>query len=247
MNPASSARSATTPRSRSRSLRRVWATAASLLFHLITVLVIFGTASGDLVSGGGVAGGDGDPAISVTLVGSDLRPPTQDAGAAMALQVRHDISTDSPLLVADTVEDPQMAALLQGVRGKAARETSQDPGARAPGPRAEARKGGLAEIDREVRGPDGAATSTGALWGQIAPCWRALPVEAQAPVSFEVVLDSTGTLRRPPRIIRPSDQAVPEVRLQAEARALAALGACMPRHDMRFAGGVYRLDFGPRR
>lgn len=249
MNSASPARSATTLRSGSRRSRRVWAIAGSLLVHLIAALAIFGAASGDLVSGGGVAGGggrDGGQVINVSLVGSDLQPQAQAADAALSLKVRHDVAT-SPLFANDAAEDSQMAQLLKGVRAKAAHEAAHELGPRAVGPTAAARADGLAEIDRAIRGPDAAASSTGGLWGEVAPCWRSLPVAARAPVSLEIVLDSAGALRRPPRIIRPSDEPVSEARLKAEAQALAALSACMPRHDLRFAGGVYRLDFGPRR
>lgn len=245
---ASPARSASPLMSRRRSRRRTAAVAASALFHLIAVLAIFGTASGDLVSGGGLIGGDGGVAIEVTLVGADLQPPSLAAGAPLALKIRPDVLADRPLIAADPADDPQMAQLLKGIRAKATQETAIDSGAQAAGPRMAAPKtDGLGEIDRAVRGPEGAAASTGGLWGQVAPCWRSLPVAARTPVSLEVVLDSTGTLRRPPRIIRPPNEPVPDARLKAEAQALAALAACMPRHDVRFAGGVYRLDFGPNR
>lgn len=250
MNFALSARGASFQRPHPRHSRRAWATAASLLFHLVVAFAIFGTASGDLVSGGAVSGGavsggDSGPAISVTLVGSDLQPPSQASVSALSVKVRHDVST-SPLVAAAATEDRQMARLLNGFRAKAAHEPV--PESRTPANGATGRRtDGLAEIDRDIRGPEAPAASTGGLWGQVAPCWRTLPVAARAPVSLEIILDSAGALRRPPRIIRPSNEPVSEARLKAEAQALAALSACMPRHDLRFAGGVYRLDFGPDR
>jgi hypothetical protein len=248
MSFASKACDASPNAPRRRARRRVAALTASGLFHVVVGLAIFGAASGDLVSGGGPAGGDGGVAINVTLVGSDLRSPAAATGAALALKMRPDGMSDHPLVAPVTPDDPQMSRLLQGLRSKVALEKTLDSGARAEGPQAaKPRFDGLGEIDRALHGPEGASASTGGLWGQVAPCWRTLPVAAQTPVSLEVVLDATGTLTRPPRVIRPPSEPVPDARLKAEARALAALSACMPRNDLRFAGGTYRLEFGPGR
>src|SRR5437879_6234358 len=100
MSLASPARSAPRPNPRRRSARRGGAIAASVLFHAIAALAIFGTASGNLVSGGGVVGGAGGVAINITLVGADLQAPSPAVGAPWTLKVRPDVLADHPLVVA---------------------------------------------------------------------------------------------------------------------------------------------------
>ena len=87
------------------------------------------------------------------------------------------------------------------------------------------------------------AASTGQLWGVIEPCWRNLGVRGRAPVVLEVALTHTGDLRTPPHVLRNAAAAIDEPRLQAEAGALAAVAACVPRGNLQLGGKTYRLEF----
>ena len=69
----------------------------------------------------------------------------------------------------------------------------------------------------------------------------------RAAVVLDVALDATGDLRVPPTVVRPATAPVDEPRLQAEAAALAAVAACLPRGDPRFGGRTWRLEFRPGR
>lgn len=88
------------------------------------------------------------------------------------------------------------------------------------------------------------AASTGELWGRIEPCWRDMGLKTGRPVTLEIQLGAAASLARPPQVIRPSEALLDEQRLRAEARALAAVAACLPRGDLRFANQTYRLVFG---
>lgn len=86
--------------------------------------------------------------------------------------------------------------------------------------------------------------SAGGLWGSVQPCWQRLAPPRSAPVILEIQLDAAGKLREAPRILR-SPGPVDETRLRAEAAALSALAACLPRNDLSFAGRTHRLEFLP--
>jgi hypothetical protein len=110
------------------------------------------------------------------------------------------------------------------------------------------------QTDKQPKGPSQASSgaggrgSPGGLWGQIKPCWDKLGAAA-VPVSLEIVLDRNGKIATPPRIIRPNAAAPDVKRLLSEARALAAVAACMPYHGSVSANAttVFRVDFTPHR
>ncbi len=110
-----------------------------------------------------------------------------------------------------------------------------------------------AETDTRPPGPEArtegaeAAIGGGGLWGVVAPCWKSLASRSTVAVTLEIALDVRGDVSTPPQIVRPPGAVVNEQRLQAEARALAALSTCMARHQPRFGGQVYRLQFRPTR
>lgn len=91
-------------------------------------------------------------------------------------------------------------------------------------------------------GASSEAGSIAGLWGRIEPCWRARSGRAAVPVRLEVAIDARGQLAKPPVILR-GNAAVDERRLTAEADALAALGSCLPRGELRFRGQTYQLEF----
>ncbi len=229
--------------------RRIRAAAASAVFHVIAIALIFGGASGATVSGGGAGGSEGT-VMTVSLV----RPETvglnipDSGGAPLFLKSRAATDKDRPIFTPPPTEDQRLQALLDGVRRKAEATPSPAGAPQTAGPRGAAppNPDSLAELDRALRGPAAVAASSGDLWGQIEPCWRSLPVRARTPVTLEIALDATGSLRTPPKVIRPAGSPIEEGRLRAEAAALNALAACLPRNDRRFSGGVYQLNFGVR-
>jgi len=91
---------------------------------------------------------------------------------------------------------------------------------------------------------DGDASSTGALWGKVEPCWRGAPGASLTPVTLEVRFNRQGDLAAPPQILRRRDDRLDETRLRAEERAIAAITGCAPRGDLRFAEKLVRLEFG---
>lgn len=93
-------------------------------------------------------------------------------------------------------------------------------------------------------GQAGASASSGGLWGRIEPCWRTSANRSKVPVTLEVAIDGSGNLSKPPRILRDA-AGNDERQLAAEAAALAALSACLPRGDVAFGNRIYRLEFRP--
>jgi hypothetical protein len=64
-------------------------------------------------------------------------------------------------------------------------------------------------------------------------------------VSLEIEVNERGQIAVPPKIIRPDLGAPDERRLVAEARALAAVTACVPYHGdvLASAQRSFRVDF----
>jgi hypothetical protein len=67
------------------------------------------------------------------------------------------------------------------------------------------------------------------------------------PVALEITLDENGRLSLPPKILRPVSASADERRLAAEARAIAAVAACVPYSapGIVTGGGVFKVDFKP--
>jgi hypothetical protein len=122
------------------------------------------------------------------------------------------------------------------------------------GGQGEADRGGQAAAQSQSGRPaaahagrgSGRDASSGDLFGQVKPCWDALPAVATVPVTLQVTLDAAGRIAKPPRIDRPAGAALDERRLVSEARALAAITACVPYHDADALGGkrVFEVKLG---
>ncbi len=89
----------------------------------------------------------------------------------------------------------------------------------------------------------GTDADQGLLWPQVAPCWDKLPNLSTVPVTLEVSLNDKGQIALPPKIVRPTAAAADQMRLIAEARALAAVSACVPYHVAAGAPRTVRVDF----
>lgn len=220
-----------------------------MVFHLLVFAAIFGTASGDLVSGGTAAGGPSGPVFTVTLVSSQsVAASAGPAGNQETLQPLFAKFGANPIEVAPPTQKPGASELDQLAQRLRARNPSEPPEARRELSEA------ASSTVRRAEGTDGkdptagqtsSASSTGALWGRIEPCWRRIAAGVRVPVTLEVALDATGGVSKPPKILRGQTARLDEERLSAEAQALSALAACLPRGDLRYSGQVHRLEFRP--
>jgi hypothetical protein len=248
-----------------RRRERAAATATSLLIHAVILLFVTASLGGAVVSGGaGTPDGDAG-AVFVTLSGlkGGGAPKEAHSTAELAALFQKVRDQQSPLAI-DTAK-PQPKASLDKLFNDIDREHAPktDPAKRAG--QGDTDRGGAgagatgvktAVPDRQGRpsaakdadGP-GAAASSGALWGQIAPCWRSMPGVSTVPVTLEIKLNGGGLIAVPPRILRPAAAAPDERRLLSEARALAAVTACAPYHgvDITSGKGIFRVDFVPGR
>jgi hypothetical protein len=242
---------------RSLRLRRASAVAGSLAVHLVLFVLVFSAASGNLVSAAGVSGGLAGPMFTVTVVrlaprtngqrrqASDLQPlfaklRVAKAGEALPFTPGEHAS-DVASLVARIRTQETLAAAPEKPRPE---RQADAQGSRLPSPNPLSKS--ERSTDGEQHDADGEAAgsmSTGKLWGAIEPCWRNLGARGRVPVVLEVALDNTGDLRTPPRVIRSTTALINEPRLQAEASALAAIAACVPRGDLKLGGKTYRLEF----
>lgn len=239
-------------RARRRGRRDLLAWSLSLALHGLAALVLAGSASGDLMAASGAGLDQGDMTVSLVRA-SDL--PAATAGGERSGDLRPLLAKyandQAPVAVDPTRSSSDLDDLFRRV---ADRQPRADPNAEPPGPdpRMEppapaAPTASRAAGEDGVRPDKGAARSgaPGALWGAIEPCWRELPGRSAVPVILEVSLDLGGAMTTPPRILRHRGSVVDERRLQAEARALSALAACLPRRDLRLGGQIYRLEFRP--
>lgn len=197
---------------------------------------------------------DMGPAMAVSLVTLTKQVPTPSAAPADPLSVlTARLQSSEPPVYTAPKKKPGSTALNAMVD----RLVQQAPAPAAPSPapsaaqivRTSATESPQQPAAAPKQGPhaDGQAdggAATGNLWGQIEPCWRNLGGRVAVPVSLQVTLDANGHLARPPVILR-GNAALDERRLTAEAAALQALGACLPRGDPRLSGRIYRLDFPP--
>ena len=234
--------------------RRATALASSVLLHVALLGLGFSSATGALISGGaGVENGD-KGAIAVTMVSaaqaqSTSRPVQLQNFAFLYRQVlaqqqaeiyaenhRAKPQTSVQALFDAADRDGPRTATHPDAASKSSSSTASNPTGRSPTPPARGQR-----TDGETGIGPGTTTSTGSLWGQIEPCWRDIPDVSLVPVTLEVTLDEHGRITAPPVIHRP-DRSVPdERRLIAEARALAAVAACVPYHDVSLLGDQRRF------
>lgn len=229
--------------------RRSLVVGASALGHLTLFALMFSSASGGVISAGRLGGGAEDQVFAVDLVPmSSLETHVAEKDAMTTLRARLSASSASDVL---HVGHGDQANRLNRLAERLAphQVSTPDPSeTRAGGAPASAAENkpsvGHSNLEHGAKDAgEGKDASTGALWGQIAPCWRGLGAKASVAVRLEVSLDGAGRLREPPKILRTADARLDDLRLRAEERALAALAACMPRNDVRFGGRTYSLDF----
>lgn len=227
--------------------RRALATTASIALHALALVSIFGSAAGGPITSGG-AGGPSGPVFSVSLVDMPdaQATPAQEAGGELQpLFARFKVApAENAVPLAQGQASRDFAALTDRLRS---REPLRPP---AQSARRATSEDGASDGREGRRAHDGAAgdnAASGALWGRIAPCWRNIPSRTRVLVTLDVTLEAGGGIARPPRIIRPDGISPDEERLAAEAAALSALAACLPRNDVRLGGASYRLEFAPRR
>ncbi|MDR3509241.1 MAG: hypothetical protein P4L64_15210 [Caulobacteraceae bacterium] len=252
---------------RRRELIGAWIT--SILFHVGLFILCFATLKGAAVSGGaGMEAGVPD-AIVVSLAG--LRggarasaPPSQAALNAIFQHIRDE---QSPIQASPDKTSPRTSLdkLFDVIdQQRSAHDRSQANAAHGQGtsdldrggtgsakdgsPSTDRDKLGKAGAAKSATGPGSASSTGNDLWGQIAPCWGRLPQVSTVPVTLEITLNAKGLIATPPKIVRPGSGAPDERRLISEARALAAVTACVPYHGDALAGnaGVFRVDFTGR-
>jgi len=241
---------------RSAWRHRAGALLGALLVHVALFVFAFSGASGDLVSAAGAAGGDLGPIVAVTLVRPSRVSPSEAAASNLLAGFKLKPiagGLGDPIPLQDRAGRDRLAAQAHGPmaatqpselsrsRVAVGEEAAGDAHASSPAPLSGSERAG-------GRQPDGSgeatgAASTGALWGAIEPCWRNLGIRGRTAVVLEVALDQTGSIRRPPRVIRRDAVPIDEPRLQAEAGALAAIAACAPRGNLALGGRTFQLVF----
>ena len=210
------------------------------------------------MSGGGETGGTPEQsAITISLAGikGSRQAQPQQSDAQLQLLYRKVLSERAEVYASDKRQPRQQASLAKlfdaiehehsGAGGQGS--TGHDQGADSPAGKPDAKARNAARAPQPQDGP-GATASSGDLWGEIEPCWRRLPDQSRVRVTLDIELDDSGRIARPPTIVRPTDAAPNETRLIAEARALAAITACVPYHSEALLGGRrgFRVDFIPR-
>ncbi|MDR3511018.1 MAG: hypothetical protein P4L73_05250 [Caulobacteraceae bacterium] len=246
------------PRGARKRRRRAIGLLASAMFHTLVFLLCFASLKGAAATGGGGVQDGEVNAINISLAG--LKGPThpdaqrQTAAAMQALFLKIRAAQDG--LAAQDRQKPQPQGDLDRLfdvedspASRGGGDTDVDKGgagaaSSAPAKDAKQKRG---RNDTPVRAGSGAATSSGDLWGQIKPCWDALPAFETVPVTLEVVIDSRGMISVPPKILR--NGATPNERqLTSEARALAALSTCVPYRNSDGTGrpGRFEVQFAAR-
>ena len=200
---------------------------------------------GSVITGGaGEADGQVE-AVTIVLEGRAGAPHSATAPSAAALdamfrqvraeqselQVNKDKSKPASSLQTLTAEiEDEPAARDSAASGGGRGRVDRGGAGAAPGSAQAANdKHGNPNSTQKAAGP-GTAGSSGGLWGQIEPCWDNMPNVSTVPVTLVIVLNDQGRIATPPKIIRPSSAKPDEGRLISEARALAALAACVPYH-----------------
>lgn len=240
-----------------RRRRQIAGGAVSAAIHLGAAFFLFSSASGGLISAAAGGGGAEGPIFSVEMVrAADFgAAPSTPAAELEPLFAKYHVAAAENAIPLQASEAPsRLTALAQRLTAFAPPSSSaeQKPSKTAlaasgsPHPAARPLLDRAAAADQSqtpAQGDARSTTSTGALWGKIQPCWLNIRGRNNVAVSLEVKLDSRGRLDGPPKILRATSATIDEPRLKAEAAAVAAVAACLPRNDIRFGGQVHRLDF----
>lgn len=238
------------PRKQYARGRRAGALIGSAALHVVILGLILSTAAGELVSSGAAVGGAGGPVFTVTVVRLPSAQAAATPAAASTPIIKLKASAEGDPLFANQQRRTEFTRLMDRLRvqqppspqQKAQTTSSAGPPNLSNRRPFEANQRN-AKVDGEMSGQAVEAVSTGALWGAVEPCWRNLGVRGRVPVALEVSLDGAGGLRKPPTVLRSNAEIIDEPRLQAEASALAALAACLPRSGAGFGTKTYRLEF----
>lgn len=235
--------------------RRAVAVGVSLGLHAVFLIFGFGAATGALVSGGGGAQTGDVRVVSISLAGSPgAQARTADPQADRLAFLYREVRSEQSELSADNQQQPPHHETVQSLFAAidAAAATKGDPENTKPATAANSH-GESADVnasDKSRRGDHdapvqadgpGASASVGAIWGQIEPCWRSMPDVSRVPVTLEITLNDRGGIAVPPKIVRPDISAPNEQRLVSEARALAAIAACVPYHSVDLFGDQRRF------
>lgn len=245
-----------------RLRRRSLALGASLALHIALLAALFGGVQGEIVSGAS-SGGYQEQTFDVLLVGpaAVAQASRSEASASAELtplfaKFRVAVAPDAaPVVTGERAT--QFAALARKLQARvpAGRldtpsetqgDASQTRISKASADAHAKRDGdGPAKADRREGATEAASGGAGNLWGAVEPCWRRISSRVRSSIVLEVTLNSKGQLGRPPKVLRQADADSDQQRLRAEAAALAALAACLPHNDLRYAGRSYRLEFRP--
>jgi len=240
-----------------RRNRRVAAFGGAILLHLALICAFLGSRPGGvLAASGGASGGETvEPYIVLSLSGlnradaTDASTAKKASDAAMLAAMMARMRQTQAEVVIASAPIPQRASLAALFDAVQRDRSARDAAAAGKSDRDDGGRGADANAPdakpRDRAGPPSAARSeartssgSGSLWGLLEPCWRKLPGRSTVPVTLEVALDARGMISTPPKILRPPGGPPNEARLVAEARALAALGGCLPYHGPEGAGGA---------
>ena len=239
--------------------RRAAGLAGSALLHTLFLLLCAASLKGAQITGGGGAADGEVNAINVSLAGLKgprADPSAQSAAALNALFLKIRAQQQAGLAAQDKQKPlPQdnLARLFDVVadhpatKGGGQSDTDQGGSGSQVSAADKDAPQKLGPAKAPPRPGSGSAASAGDLWGQIQPCWDRLPAVASVPVSLEITLDARGLIATPPKIVR-SGGAPDERRLISEARALAAITACVPYRPVVGIGDrrVFRVEFAGR-
>jgi hypothetical protein len=230
----------------------------SVVLHLGLLILAVGSAGGALVTGG-AGGAPEESAITISLAGlagsrQASATPEQERLKilyAKALQQQSDVyaSQEKP------ADKGSLAKLFDAIESAHGGSADKD-GANGQGDAGRHNGGGMKGTTAETDQPSeskaravgaGTASSSGGLWGQIEPCWKQMPSKSLVPVTLQIELDDRGQIARPPQIVRPNTTAPDQRRLVAEARALAAISACLPYRMETLTGNQrdFTVSFAP--
>jgi len=217
------------------------------VLHLVIFVALISSAAGTLAGSGGKPSTppDSGSAINVTFVNaSNLAREDSETSSSNTLDIKvRNVQAQRALY--ETAARDKLSELMK--RLQAAQPQAPTTAAKTAQRRTQTHLSTLsAQADAEgEQDLTTGASSSGALWGKIEPCWRKTPGSSAVRVTLEVAFNSQGGVAKPPRILRNKEDKLDEQRLNAEARAIAALRACAPQGSFQLANKLVRLDFRP--
>jgi len=205
---------------------------------IMATALLWSVTSGAFSGGAGGQAGDGS-AVMVSLVGplgggreANERSAVAQAKLDALMQKERPDGTQAPDPSKPTNKTSldqlfnEMAESRAASRARQADRAGEgDNGATSDSAKAAgvARQAKAVQGKADERGDNG--HMSGDMWSQLQTCWKP---DAAVPVTLEVVIDSSGGLALPPKIIRSSQAVLDERRLRAEAQAIQAVAQCAP-------------------